>query len=509
MRHSERVPSRDQNDTRIDRVDPMLGVVLDGKYRLDVRIASGGFGAIYQASHVETGVDLAVKVVHARLASDPGIAARFRREGEALTTLRSPHTVTAYELGETEDGVLYMAMELLQGETLYHRLRDGGPIPWRRMASIALGVCHSLAEAHALGIVHRDLKPTNIFLERRGAEGDFVKVLDFGIAKILQHSQFDNSDLTSAGLMIGTIDYMSPEQMVGGEITGATDLYTLGIVIYEMIAGKRPFPEAPTPASVLAAMLKPPAQLASVASVPAELNRIVMKCLERDAVDRYQRAEALAADLRRLLETGEPRSSPFDHDDDATQIAPKLRVSGTLMTAAAPPPSSGPPPIPMSPPERPTVVVTRPAAPMPRTPRRVTPPPPPGMAPLPSPPPGMAPLPSPPPGMAPPPAPPGGPPPRPGPSASASGLMLPLQPPSAPGSIPPTPIETLRGMSFPQRDSARPAVDYTAVDAPSAPVRRGYDPARLAQRDAMVRRLVWASVLVLASLIAVVIAKLL
>src|SRR5262245_40091257 len=141
MRHSPRVPSQEQNDTKVERVDPLLGVVLDGKYRLDARIASGGFGAIYQASHVETGVDLAVKIVHARLASDEGIAARFRREGEALTALRSRHTITAYELGETEDGVLYIAMELLQGTTLYQRYRDDGALPWRRMAKIATGVC--------------------------------------------------------------------------------------------------------------------------------------------------------------------------------------------------------------------------------------------------------------------------------------------------------------------------------------------------------------------------------
>src|SRR5262245_1336251 len=142
MRHSGQVPGHNPHDgTLIDRVDPMLGEVLDGKYRLDIRIASGGFGAIYQASHVETGVDLAVKVVHARLASDPGIAARFRREGEALTALRSPHTITAYELGETPDGVLYIAMELLRGATLYQRYRDDGALPWRRMAKIATGVC--------------------------------------------------------------------------------------------------------------------------------------------------------------------------------------------------------------------------------------------------------------------------------------------------------------------------------------------------------------------------------
>jgi len=484
MRHSGQVPGHELNDgTLIERVDPMLGVVLDGKYRLEIKIASGGFGAIYQASHVQTGDELAVKVVHARLASDPGIVARFQREGEALTTLRSPHTITAYELGETSDGVLYIAMELLRGSTLYHRFRDDGPLQWRRMVEIALGVCDSLAEAHALGIVHRDLKPTNIYLERRATEGERVKVLDFGIAKILQHSQFDSTDLTSAGLMIGTIDYMSPEQMVGGEITGASDIYTLGIVIYEMIAGKRPFPEAPSAASVLAAMLKPPPPLASVAIVPAELDRIVMRCLERDAEDRYQTAEELAADLGRLLEARDARSRSFEPDEDAaTQIAPARPLSATMMAAAAPPPppqAALPPPIPA-----PRSTAT-PSRPLPVTPR-----------PLSSAPTLML-------------------PPMPTPSPMSASSRMPALPPQEPspmpapamGLLPLSPVETLRGVGAlpPSRDGTRAAFDATVVDAPS-PARRRFDPARVAQRDALVRRLIWISVLAILSLIGLVLA---
>ncbi len=517
----------DQNDTRVERVDPLLGVVLDGKYRLDARLASGGFGAIYQASHMETGLELAVKVVHARHASDPGIVARFQREGDTLTALRSPHTVTAYELGETAEGVLYMAMELLRGATLYDRFRNDGSLSWPRMAAIAVGVCHSLAEAHALGIVHRDLKPTNIYLERRSDERDFAKVLDFGIAKILQGSQFDSSDLTSAGLMIGTIDYMSPEQMVGGEITGASDLYTLGIVIYEMIAGKRPFPAAPSAASVLAAMLKPPPRLGSVAVVPAELDRIVMRCLERDAADRYQTADELAADLNRLLEAREARSRSFDADEDATQIAPKRTVSATLLAAAPVPPL---PPLPSSasalPPPLPTAAMaTTRALPLPRplpgvTQARSSPAPSKPTAQLPAPPrrktvPPSSPPPLPPAAMAPPasqsshPAMPFSPP---GPTIPPAMAVLPMPPqghappPAGPaiGALPTTPITTLRGVAIPQRDSAHTAVDSTVIDTPSARVR--FDPARVAQHDAMVRRLVWICVLVIAGLIGVVLA---
>src|SRR5262249_49333991 len=153
------------------------------------------------------------------------------------------------------DGTLYIVMELLRGESLFERFRTRGPLPWQRMVAIARAVCSSLAEAHALGIVHRDLKPTNIHLEPGPGGDDVVKVLDFGIAKILRDSGFDSAELTNAGQMIGTLDYMSPEQMVGGECTATSDIYTLGVVMYEMIAGKRPFHDVNSAAAALAAAL--------------------------------------------------------------------------------------------------------------------------------------------------------------------------------------------------------------------------------------------------------------
>lgn len=330
--------------TVVERVDPLVGAVLAGRYRLEFRLASGGFGAIYRARHVSSNLELAVKVVHARLANDPGIAARFRREGETLTTLRSQHTIAAYEFGETPNGMLFIVLELLRGVNLFERFRAHGPIPWPRMAGIARGVCDSLAEAHAHGVVHRDLKPTNLHLEKVGDDEDFVKVLDFGIAKILQSSSLDRSDLTTAGLMIGTLDYMAPEQMLGGEITGATDLYTLGIVIYEMIAGVRPFGAANTPAAALAASLANPAPLSSRAIIPAELDRIVMRCLARETADRYATADELAADLDRLVagrrkagRAARPLPDPDSHGDEATTVAAPVgaRLPSSLPGLAA------------------------------------------------------------------------------------------------------------------------------------------------------------------------------
>src|SRR5438045_7153886 len=149
--------------TIFERRVPLIGNTFDDRFRIDARLAAGGFGAIYRATDLRAGQEIALKSLHANLTADPLIVARFRREGQTLATLRDPQTVTAYELREAADGTLYIAMELLRGETLYEAFRKhGGPLPWRRVASIARAVCSSLAEAHERGIVHRDLKPANI-----------------------------------------------------------------------------------------------------------------------------------------------------------------------------------------------------------------------------------------------------------------------------------------------------------------------------------------------------------
>jgi serine/threonine-protein kinase len=294
----------DPNDrTQVQAHDPLVGQTFDRRFHIDFRIAVGGFGAIYHATHKSSGHQFALKILHPRLASDPGVIARFKREGETLTRLRNEHTIIAYECGETDDGTLFIVLELLQGESLFDRFRDRGPFPWKELAQIARGVCSSLEEAHGLGIIHRDLKPTNINLERKEGRDDFVKVLDFGIAKILRDSDMDSADLTNAGQMIGTLDYMSPEQMIGGAIGPASDIYTLGIVMYEMISGRRPFAEAASPAAVLAAMLRtpPPALSKLVPGIPEGVSYVVMRCLERDVLARWPDVILLGAALDTVL----------------------------------------------------------------------------------------------------------------------------------------------------------------------------------------------------------------
>ena len=309
----------DQERTKVEIFDPMKGAVVAQRYRIELKIASGGFGAIYRALDLREDRDVALKVIHPRLATDPAVVARFRREGAALRALRNPHTVAAYDVGETDEGMLFIAMELLDGESLFDHFRKRGPLPWRRMAQIGRAVCDSLAEAHALGIIHRDLKPANIHLELRGG-GGFVKVLDFGIAKMVDAHE-PNRDLTLAGQMIGTFDYMPPEQMVGGELSAPSDLFTLGIVMYEMITGELPFGAQPSAAKMLASIMttkiRPPSMLAEV---PPELDRIILRCLARKPVDRYPDIAALSADLDRVL----------DPVDEPTLVRPRFMPATTL-----------------------------------------------------------------------------------------------------------------------------------------------------------------------------------
>jgi eukaryotic-like serine/threonine-protein kinase len=312
----------DPDRTKVAIVDPLIGTVLDRRYRIEFRLAAGGFGAIYRATHVINRRAVALKVLHKSLATELDVVARFRREAQALGALRCRHTITAYDFGETADGTLYIVMELLQGESLFERFRALGPVPWRRMIGIVRQVCESLVEAHAVGIVHRDLKPTNIHLEQVGADPDYVKVLDFGIAKILHGSTLDDGDLTRSGQMIGTFDYMAPEQMVGARVTAQSDIYTLGVLLYEMIGGERPFGEVDSAAEMLTAMVsRTPVPLSTIVDVPEALDGVVARCLDRDPLKRYRSADELSADLLEVLsheDTKTQITAPEHHDDEDT-----------------------------------------------------------------------------------------------------------------------------------------------------------------------------------------------
>jgi serine/threonine-protein kinase len=278
--------------------DRFLGTTISGRYQPSRRIAIGNFGSIYRGVELVSGRDVALKIMHRELAADERLVERFRREGVVLRKLLDPHAVATYELGEAEDGLPFIAMELLTGETLLAAFRaGGGQLPWRRVFEIAKGVCSALREAHRLGIVHRDLKPANIFL----VENDFVKVLDFGIAKIMSNSQVgDPKELTIMGTAIGTLEYMAPEQLMGGKADGRTDIYTLGVVTYEMIAGRRPYNAAGL--DLLTEQLtEPVTPVAQLADVPFEVDRVLARCLAHDPDERFANVELLVRAIDEAL----------------------------------------------------------------------------------------------------------------------------------------------------------------------------------------------------------------
>jgi eukaryotic-like serine/threonine-protein kinase len=283
-----------------------IGSVLDGRYRLDALLAEGGFGAVYRATHLATGCDVAVKLLRLRCSANGPTATRFRREGELLARLRHPSTVMTYETG-VANGTLYIAMELLRGETLCTRLSRDGAFGWHQAVTIARDICAALAEAHELGIVHRDLKPANIHLEAWPGGPELVKIIDFGIAKILRTSPIAHGDeLTFAGQVIGTPEYMAPEQIVGDEVDHRADIYALGVLLFEMLTGRRPF-EITNGNALLSLLVDRapvrPSRVLPYAAVDtcSELDRIVMRCLADSPDDRYQSIGELAAALEVLL----------------------------------------------------------------------------------------------------------------------------------------------------------------------------------------------------------------
>ncbi len=327
----------------------LVGAVLAGKYQIAAKIAEGGFGSIYQATHLESGLDCALKVLHAELAQDDSLAARFRREGATLARLHDPHTVATYDVGEAEDGTLFIAMELLRGDSLHDRMSALGTITWRIALAIVRDVCSALAEAHDLGIVHRDLKPANIHL----VDDDQVKLLDFGIAKVTGSEVDDGAELTRTGQTVGTLEYMAPEQIIGGSCEPRSDIYQLGVLLFEMITGRRPFADSKEPTAMITALLtQSPPRPSSVfaGALPAEIDALILRCLEREPEHRFANVRELIAAIVKAL-----GSTVVDDADEPTWIgtlvpmpphAPMYAGSGSLATVP-----SAPSLIPIGPPE--------------------------------------------------------------------------------------------------------------------------------------------------------------
>lgn len=280
------------------------GTVIAERYRVERALGIGGFGAVYLCTQLAMEQRVAVKVLRSEHLSSVEHVKRFTREAQAVSRLKHPNTIHIFDFGVHQDGALYLAMEYLEGETLADRLDRNQRLPWRQLVHVAVQICHSLTEAHAVGLVHRDLKPENIMLLPVAGDTSFVKVLDFGIAKVQDPSRPQQSNLTEAGMIMGTPTYMSPEQAKGEEIDARSDLYALGVMMYESLTGRPPFADE-TAMKVLVAHIKdqpkPFAREGAVAEIPQALEQIVLQCLAKEPVDRPQTAALLAEVLRATL----------------------------------------------------------------------------------------------------------------------------------------------------------------------------------------------------------------
>ncbi|MCB9591165.1 MAG: serine/threonine protein kinase [Sandaracinaceae bacterium] len=320
-------------------VDPRIGEEIDGRYLIEKVLGQGGMGMVYLARHRALDKSVAVKVLKPDVSKDEQILARFEREARAASAIGSPHICDVSDFGTLADGSTYFVMEMLDGPSLAKVISDGAPLPATRIVDIAKQLCDALGAAHAAGIVHRDLKPDNVHLVARGG-GEFVKVLDFGIAKMAGTTE---TKLTVAGQVFGTPHYMSPEQCAGYDVDARTDVYALGVMLYEMACGRLPFESD----SLMGLLTKhvyeqpiPPRDLGLSVEVPSGLESIILCCLAKQPAARYTNMAALRADLEAFERNQTPRAV-FAELDRNTPSQPRaaLPVARPAPAVAAPAPT--------------------------------------------------------------------------------------------------------------------------------------------------------------------------
>jgi serine/threonine protein kinase/tetratricopeptide (TPR) repeat protein len=290
--------------------DPLLGRTLPGGYLILELVGVGGMGRVYRAEQTNLGRTVAVKIIHPHLVGEENTAARFITEARAASRLNHPNSVGIIDFGNTPDGQLYLVMEFLRGRDLARVTHEDGSLPFRRIVDVLRQTLAALAEAHSEDIIHRDLKPENIILEPVRSGGDFVKVVDFGLAKMRAETQ--QPGITSPGIVCGTPEYMSPEQARGDPLDARSDLYSVGVILYQLVSGRLPF-EAESPTQVVLAHLsqlpQDPREVAPERMIPKALVDVTLKALEKNPADRFQDADGFAAELSRALSQAEDRAS--------------------------------------------------------------------------------------------------------------------------------------------------------------------------------------------------------
>ncbi len=277
--------------------DELTGKIVAGRYRVLDKLGQGGMGSVYRVEHIEIGKQCAIKVLAAHYGQDDQQRRRFLREARAASTIAHENVVDVTDFGPAPNGSVFLSMELLVGEELSDLMSREGPMPWFRTKRIVLQVCRALHAAHEKGIYHRDVKPENCFRIKRGANQDFIKVLDFGIAKIMSKEINPDQSLSQAGMVFGTPEYMSPEQARGAKVDHRTDVYAVGVMLYEMVTGKVPF-DGSSNLEILARQANdppiPPRKMAPNLGIKPEVEAIILRTLQKHPDERFQSIRELA-----------------------------------------------------------------------------------------------------------------------------------------------------------------------------------------------------------------------
>ena len=315
--------------------DRLVGTTVAGRFTILNLIARGGMGKVYRAEQAPLGRICALKVLSPKYRDDedPEFQRRFFLEASTAAKLTHPNTVTIFDYGRDED-IYYIAMEYIEGRTLYRILREDGPLDEMRTAHVMRQVCRSLREAHGLGVIHRDLKPANVLLADQRDERDIVKVLDFGLVKEMAD---DKEDLTKQGLFMGSPKYMAPEQILGNPVSPRSDVYSLGVVAYELLAGEVPFDRGTSVKTLMAQVNEAPPPMKSLNPdliVSAAMLSIVTRCLKKNPDDRFDDMDAVLQALT-AVEGG-------DLVAQSVRAEPRTSVVETSDPASTPPPTSGP-----------------------------------------------------------------------------------------------------------------------------------------------------------------------
>ena len=311
----------------------LVGSVIAGNYHIEKKLGEGGMGAVYLGQHVKMGRKSAIKVMTQSMANDPDAIARFNREATNAARINHPNVCAIYDFGETRDGLIYLAMEFIEGESLSDLLEREGALPPKRAASIFQQVGDALQAAHDLGIVHRDLKPDNIMLTKGRGGADVVKVVDFGIAKAVGGEE--GQKVTKTGLVVGTPEYMSPEQLAGDKLDGRSDIYSLALVLYRMLTGTLPFQADSAQEVMIKRLTDEPVPLNAAGSgltFPDQLQAVMDRALQRMPGERYGSAAEMARDVTQAV--GDMAdTAPAVDTEGATQIISATPSAGATVAA--------------------------------------------------------------------------------------------------------------------------------------------------------------------------------